>query len=164
MSEVHTEAALSGSFNTLLEESSEKLTWVTPTAPMSYHFVWEEIPFSAKLSKTGNGHRLIHLGYLGSLPFSAEHPQLRERLRGLLAWKDEKDHIRFVLEPKRQQIFLMIDDILEGELTGTRLIASSVKTLLNARPYMELAREVGWQRPSSPIPHKEAVLPDDQIG
>ncbi|WP_025899155.1 hypothetical protein [Sneathiella glossodoripedis] len=137
----------SASFNSLLEEGSEKLVWITPKAPLSFRFTWEKVQFTGKLSKTGSEHRLLLLGDMGPLPFSAEDPGFRERLLKLVSWKPA-ERIKFVMEPQRQRIYMMIDDIIKRELTGQILIASAVASLFHARPFMELAKEIGWQHPA----------------
>ncbi|OUR76750.1 hypothetical protein A9Q83_13360 [Alphaproteobacteria bacterium 46_93_T64] len=133
----------------LILEGSEKLVWLTPTAPLSFSFTWEKVIFTGKLTKVGEDHRLILLGDLGPLPFSAENPHYRERLLKLIAWQPE-ERMKFVLEPHHQRIYLMIDDILPKELTGILLIASVIASLFHVRPFVELAKEVGWQHPDQP--------------
>lgn len=136
-----------GNFHNLIEEGSEKLVWLTPKAPLSFRFQWEKVQFTGKLSKSGDDHRLLLLGDMGPLPFSAEDPGFRDRLLKLLSWKP-KERIKFVLEPERQRIYMMIDDIIKKELTSKCLIASAVASLFHAHPFIELAKEIGWQHPS----------------
>ncbi|GEM_PF-1837906 len=163
MIEEKIEAQNSSRFDTLISEGSEKLDWAIPKAPLSFRFTWEKLVFSAKLDKVDDHHRLRILGDLGPLPFSAEKPKFRERLLNLLAWDTEDERVRFVLEPNRHEMFLMIDDRLDGELTGLKLITSAVMSLLHARPYIELAKEVGWQHPSDSIPKDFNVVPLDSL-
>ncbi len=132
-------------FEALIAEGDEKLVWVAPTAPLTFQFKWENVVFSGHISNGGENHRLLLLGDMGPLPFSAEDPSFRERLMKLVRWQPEKDHARFVLEPKRQHIYLMIDDVLQGELSGIQMIASTTQLLFHIRPYLELARDVGWK-------------------
>lgn len=139
----------SGSIEELIQEGDEKLVWLTPKAPLSFRFIWEKVLFTGKLTKIGDDHRLILLGDLGPLPFSAESPSFRERLLSLIAWHPE-ERMKFVLEPNQQRVYLMIDDILKQELSGNLLIASVVASLFHARPFIELAKEVGWQHPDQP--------------
>ncbi|MBL4740045.1 MAG: hypothetical protein JKY12_03575 [Sneathiella sp.] len=146
-------------FDALIKEGIEKLVWATPKPPLSFRFSWEKVSFSAKLTKVGDKHRLVFLGNLGPLPYSAEDPDYRERLLMLLAWKPDEERIRFVMDPIRHQIYLMIDDILEGDLTGTHVISSAITSLLLARPYLELAREIGWQHPTDTTPRNLNVIP-----
>jgi hypothetical protein len=134
-------------FDTLILEGAEKLVWITPSAPMAFQFEWEKVIFTGKLSKPGLEHNLLLLGDMGPLPFSAEDPSFRERLLKLARWQPE-DRVKFVLEPNRQHIFLMIDDVLEGDMTGKKLLASAVQSLFHVRPYLELAKDVGWKHPS----------------
>lgn len=136
-----------GSFHSLIAESGEKLGWATPKAPLSFRFRWEKVQFSGKLSKIDEQHRLLLLGDMGPLPFSAENPDFRERLIKLVSWKPA-ERIKFVLEPEHQRIYMMIDDILNGEISGTGLLASAVKSLFHARPFIELAKEIGWEHPA----------------
>ncbi|WP_206378296.1 hypothetical protein [Sneathiella limimaris] len=144
-------------FQELLNEGTEKLVWITPKAPLAFQFTWEKVQFTAKLSGSGDQHRFLLLGDMGPLPFSAEDPGFRERLLKLVSWKPE-ERIHFVLEPQRQRIYIMIDDILNGELTGTGLIASAVASLFHARPFIELAKEVGWRHPSEiPAPKPNVI-------
>lgn len=138
-------------FVDLIEEGHEKLVWLTPKAPMSFRFVWEKVLFVGRLSKSGNQHRLILLGDMGPLPYSAENPGFRDRLLRLVSWAPE-DRIKFVLEPHRQQIFIMIDDVLEDDLTGNDLVASAVASLFHAKPFIQLAKEIGWQHPADEAP------------
>ena len=84
---------------------------------------------------------------MGPLPFSAENPAFRERLIKLVSWKPA-DRIKFVLEPERQRIYMMIDDVLSGDISGSRLLASAVKSLFHARPFIQLAKEIGWEHPA----------------
>ncbi len=163
MIEEKIEAQNSSRFDTLISEGSEKLDWAIPKAPLSFRFTWEKLVFSAKLDKVDDHHRLRILGDLGALPFSAEKPKFRERLLNLLAWDTEDDRVRFVLEPNRHEMFLMIDDRLNGDLTGLKLITSAVTSLLHARPYIELAKEVGWQHPSDSVPKDFNVVPLDSL-
>lgn len=137
----------SGSFHNLIEEGSEKLVWLTPKAPLSFRFSWEKVQFTGKLSQIGDEHRLLLLGDMGPLPFSAQDPGFRDRLLKLVSWRP-KERIKFVLEPERQRIYMMIDDIIKKELTSQCLIASAVASLFHARPFIELAKEIGWQHPS----------------
>ncbi|MEP5700429.1 MAG: hypothetical protein ABJN43_17525, partial [Sneathiella sp.] len=160
MSEEQIEPPANSRFDTLISEGSDKLDWASPKAPMSFRFTWEEMVFSAKLVELGTSHRLRMLGDLGSLPFSAEKPKYRERLLNLLAWETEDKRIRFVLEPVRHRIYLMIDDHIDTELTGLTLITSAVESLLHARAYIELAREVGWQHPQDKTPRNFNVIPE----
>ena len=161
MIEEKIEAQNSSRFDTLIDEGSEKLDWAIPKAPLSFRFTWEKLVFSAKLDKEGNHHRLRMLGSLGPLPFSAEKPRFRERLLNLLAWDTEDERVRFVLEPNRHQMFLMIDDQLDGEMSGLKLITSAITSLLHARPFIELAKEVGWQHPSDTTPRDFNTVPKD---
>ncbi|MEH6401975.1 MAG: hypothetical protein V7750_01290 [Sneathiella sp.] len=146
-------------FEALLKEGQEKLSWATPKSPLAFRFNWEKVEFSAKLSKVEDKHRLVFLGNLGPLPYSAESPDYRERLLMLLAWKPDEERVKFVMDPIRHQIYLMIDDILEGDLTGTHLISSAITSLLHARPFLELAREIGWQHPADTTPRDLNVVP-----
>jgi len=146
-------------FEALIKEGNEKLVWAAPKSPLSFRFNWEKVEFSAKLSKVDDKHRLVFLGDLGPLPYSAESPDYRQRLLMLLAWKPDEERVRFVMDPIRHQIYLMIDDILEGNLTGTHLISSAITSLLLARPFLELAREIGWQHPTDTTPRDLNVIP-----
>lgn len=146
-------------FETLISEGSEKLSWAAPKAPMSFRFIWEKMHFSAKLDHLDDQHRLRLLGSLGPLPFSAEKPGYRERLLRILAWDCDNDRVRFVLDPKRHHIYLMIDDHLANEITGLDLLTSAVTSLLYARPFIELAKEIGWQHPSDTLPKDYNVIP-----
>lgn len=146
-------------FETLISEGSEKLSWAAPKAPMSFRFVWEKMHFSAKLDHLDSKHRLRLLGSLGPLPFSAEKPGYRERLLRLLAWNCDNDRVRFVLDPKRHHVYLMVDDHLPDEIIGLDLITSAVTSLLYARPFIELAKEIGWQHPSDTLPKDYNVIP-----
>ncbi len=136
-----------GSFHNLITEGSEKLVWATPKAPLSFRFRWEKVQFTGKLNKVGEQHRLLLLGDMGPLPFSAENPGFRERLMKLVSWKPA-ERIKFVLEPERQRIYMMIDDVLNGDISGSRLVASAVKSLFHARPFIQLAKEIGWEHPA----------------
>lgn len=146
-------------FEALLKEGNEKLIWAAPKSPLSFRFRWEKVVFSARLTIIEDKHRLVFLGNLGPLPYSAESPDYRERLLMLLAWKAEEERVKFVLDPSRHQMYLMIDDILEGDLTGTNLISSAITSLLHARPFLELAREIGWQHPTDTTPRDLNVIP-----
>jgi len=143
---VSTEVPQASSFSALIEEGGEKLVWIRPKAPLTFRFTWKDIVFSGHLSGSGEAHRLLILGDLGPLPFSAEDPGYRERLMELVRWQPE-DHAKFVLEPKRQHIFMTIDDVINGELTSVRMIASTIQCLYHIRPYFEIARDVGWKPP-----------------
>ncbi len=145
------------SFHTLLEEGSEKLVWITPKAPLSFRFHWEKVQFTGKLSKVGEEHRLLLLGDMGPLPFSAEDPGFRERLLKLVSWKPA-ERIKFVLEPHHQRIYMMIDDIIKRELSGQILVASAVASLFHARPFIQLAKEIGWQHPSDTPTEKPNII------
>jgi len=140
----------SASITDLIDEGHKKIDWAAPKAPLSFRFSWEKVIFTGKLSKIDDAHRLILLGEMGPLPFSAERPAYRDRLLSLIAWKTE-ERIRFVLEPQHQRVYLMIDDILSEELTGVALIASATASLFHAQPYMELAKEMGWQHPTQEV-------------
>ncbi len=160
MSEEQIEPPANSRFDTLISEGSDKLNWASPKAPLSFRFTWEKMVFSAKLVEINASHRLRMLGDLGPLPFSAEKPKYRERLLNLLAWETEDKKIRFVLEPVRHRIYLMIDDHIDTDLTGLSLITSAVESLLHARAYIELAREVGWQHPQDTTPRNFNVIPE----
>ena len=84
---------------------------------------------------------------MGPLPFSAENPGFRERLIKLVSWKPA-ERVKFVLEPERQRIYMMIDDVLNGDISGTNLVASAVKSLFHAHPFIQLAKEIGWEHPA----------------
>jgi len=142
---------ISGSIDELIQEGDEKLVWLTPKAPLSFKFTWEKVLFTGKLDKIDDKHRLILLGDLGPLPFSAESPSFRERLISLIAWQPE-ERVKFVLEPHHQRVYLMIDDVLTKKISGKTLIASVVASLFHARPFIELAKEIGWQHPDQPPP------------
>ncbi len=143
---VSTEVPQSSSFKSLIEEGGEKLVWISPTAPLTFRFTWQDIVFSGHLSGSGEAHRLLLLGDLGPLPFSAEDPGFRERLMELVRWNPD-DRAKFVLEPKRQHIYMTIDDVIKGELSGVKMIATTVQCLYHIRPYFEIARDVGWKPP-----------------
>lgn len=150
-----------GNLESLLQEGTDKLVWSMPKLPILFRFDWEQIQFSGRLNKLDDGHRLLLLGDLGPLPFTAEQPQYRERLLQLLAWDAKGERIKFVLEPTRHRIYLMIDDLLDQKITGQYLVSSTITSLLHARPFIELAREVGWQHPTDETPKDFNVSPAD---
>jgi hypothetical protein len=159
MTENHPPASQKTSFDRLISEGHEKLVWATPKAPLTFRFTWEKLVFSGRLSKLSTDqHRLILLGDMGPMPFSAEDPAFRDRLLNLVAWRVSGERIRFAFEPVRHRIYLVIDDVLEGDLTGTRLISSSIQSLFHARAYIQLAREVGWRHPGDTTPHNLNII------
>ncbi|MFT6559691.1 hypothetical protein [Sneathiella sp.] len=163
MVEQQIELKTSTKFDNLIDEGSEKQIWVAPKAPLSFRFVWDRMHFSAKLDLIENNHRIRILGELGPLPYTAEKPNFRERLLHLVAWETGDPHIKFVLEPKRHHIYLMIDHLLEEDLTGLALLNSVVTSMLQVRPYIELAKEVGWQHPSDTTPRDFNVAPNTGV-
>lgn len=161
MSVVQSDLETSRNLQALLQEGSDKLVWSMPKLPILFRFNWEQIQFSGRLNKVDNGHRLLLLGDLGPLPFTAERPNFRERLLNLLAWEAKGERVKFVLEPVRHRIYLMIDDILGEEFSGPDLVSSTIRSLLHAKPFIELAKEVGWQHPTDVTPKDFNVTPAD---
>ncbi|MBL4906325.1 MAG: hypothetical protein JKX94_02660, partial [Sneathiella sp.] len=115
MTKIQSEQQSGRNLEMLLKEGKDKLVWSMPSPPILFRFNWEKIQFSARFSRLDEGHRLLLLGDFGPLPYTAERPKFRERLLQLLAWEAEGEQVKFVLEPTRHRIYLMIEDKLGNE-------------------------------------------------
>lgn len=154
---------LQSGFEQLLEQSNSKLNTVIPRAPLSFRFAWESVNYSAQISELKGAHRLLLLADMGALPFSAEQPEFRKRLLALLAWDCNKERFKFVFDPKKHKIYLMMDDMMNREITGTDILSKIIATLIKARPFLELARDVGWVHPKDTTPQNINLVPKDMI-
>ncbi len=150
-------------FDDLLTESNNKLTSVIPTAPLSFRFDFESINYSARISESEDAHQLVLLADMGHLPYSSELPEFRDRLLGLLAWDCDEETFKFVLDPKKHKIYLMLNGILKRDITGTDIIGEIIATIIKGRPFIQLAREVGWTHPEDTMPKSFNVMPDGLV-
>jgi hypothetical protein len=105
--------------------------------PLCFRFCFKEVPFTARIAQQQDGAALSLTGDLGTLPFTAESPRRRRRLRLVLAaarrapgmaWEITGDH----------HISVSGETMLALPLTPVAVIAAATGLLLRSRPYLEL--------------------------
>jgi hypothetical protein len=104
---------------------------------LTFHFCFQEIPFSARTERR-NDRPVLHLtGDLGVLPFTIENAPRRRRLRKVLAAAQRASGLHWELTP--QHVIRAGGEIDLGlPLTPVAVIAGATTLLLHSRPYLEL--------------------------
>lgn len=128
-------------FDEILQTARSNLAEATPALPINFRFVWQQMGCVARVDKTDKGLRLRLVGDLGPVPFSAESPDTRDRLLELARWSTRSAGCRFTVSPRRHLNLLGELPVTEP-LTGAAILSAAVHFLVDARPYVTLAREV----------------------
>jgi hypothetical protein len=124
----------------VLADAERSRIRLEPELPVNFQFKWHGIPFTARVERSDAGPRLLLVGDLGPVPFSAEDAEGRRRLLSLAKWVDAKGACRFAVG-QRHHLNLLGESRIAAPLTGTTIVAAATNCLLEARPYIDLVEE-----------------------
>lgn len=112
------------------------------TLPVKFKFSWAGVDFKAVAEMIDDDRIKLRLsGDLGIVPYSGEAPAIRRRLMDLIGWRDHMSGFTYVLTPGcHLELSFERDVTIPSSRTG--LLAVTAHTLVEARPYLELAGEV----------------------
>jgi hypothetical protein len=120
-----------------LETAAAALAGTRPVLPVRFRFRWREIKIEAEVRESGDRVVLRQSLDLAPVPYSAENPGGRRYLRGLAAHGVPVG--RFAIGPK-QRLALHLESPLEAPITGGAIVVAATRALLEAAPYLRLAR------------------------
>lgn len=107
------------------------------SGPLAFRFCFKEVPFAAQIEQRQDRAALKLAGDLGTLPFSAENPRRRRRLRRVLAAARHAAGVRWEITGDHH-IRVAGETLLDLPLTPMAVIAAATALLLLSRPYLEL--------------------------
>ncbi len=104
---------------------------------LTFHFSFNEVPFTARTERREDKPMLRLTGNLGVLPYTIENATRRRRLRKVLAAAQRASGLRWEITP-HHLISASGEIDLCLPLTPTSVIAGAATLLLRSRPYLEL--------------------------
>lgn len=131
------ESPSTGHYGLMLETAAEALATTTPDLPVRFRFRWREIEIEVEVRESGDRVVLRQSLDLAPVPYSAERSGDRRYLHGLVAHGVPVG--RYAIGPK-QRLALLLESPLEPPITGGAIIATTTRALLEAAPYLRLAR------------------------
>jgi hypothetical protein len=105
--------------------------------PLCFRFCFKEVPFTGRIEQRPDGAALTLTGDLGTLPFSAESPRRRRRLRMVLAAARRAPGMRWEITGDHH-ISVAGETLLALPLTPVAVIAAATGLLLRSRLFLEL--------------------------
>jgi hypothetical protein len=104
---------------------------------LTFHFCFQEVPFTARTERRDGRPVLCITGDLGHLPYSIENATRRRRLRKVLASARHLSGLSWEITP--QNLIQASGEIELGlPLTPAAVIAGATTLLLRSQPYLEL--------------------------
>lgn len=125
----------------LIEEATQ-LSSFEPRLPTSFAFVWEKKRFAARVEERHGSVVLSLIGDMMAVPYTAESPTVRGRLGELVKASRKSDAAAFRIN-RHQRLQMATETRIDRPVTGAAIVAGVTQALLDARPLMILAGELG---------------------
>ncbi|MBF0391854.1 MAG: hypothetical protein HQL38_04155 [Alphaproteobacteria bacterium] len=104
--------------------------------PVSFRFVYKDVPFAASYVDNGVQARFTMTGNVGPLPYSAENGMARAGVRAILESANRVLGPVFRLSPERR-VQLCCDVAIERPVTAVIMVAAIARFLVPAAPYLD---------------------------
>jgi len=108
-----------------------------PPRPARLHFMADDLPFNVAVSFDGTVSVSQIWAEVGHIPYTAQSPERRRQLLGVLRGIQELKHAKFLIQ-EGQKILLFSEGRYDGHATPEDLIHQTVLALQEARPFLRL--------------------------
>ncbi len=125
--------------NEALDEAGSVIGDMAGTLPIAFRFKWHDMAIFCQIADRGADVVLELTADLGAVPFTIENKQRRGYLKELSKLDIELPVGEFVVT-ERSRFRHRVEQVLAAPITGGSIVTSVVHSLINARPYHELAK------------------------
>ncbi len=108
-----------------------------PPRPARLHFVADDLPFNIAVSFDGERSRSQIWAEVGHIPYTAQSPERRRQLLGILRAIQTLKHAKFLVQ-EGQKILLFSESQFSGQASPEDLIHQTILALQEARPFLRL--------------------------